>query len=63
MWANGRVAEGWTYGPERNDRLKTHPGLVPYRELSEAEKEYDRATAREVLKAILTMGYTIHLVG
>ncbi len=59
VWAAGRVAAGWTYGPERNDKLKTHPGLVPYADLSEAEKDYDRATARETLKAILTLGYSI----
>ena len=42
VWAAGRLAEGWKYGPERNDALRTHPGLVPYEELSETEKDYDR---------------------
>jgi hypothetical protein len=33
--------------------------LKPYSELSEGEKEYDRITAMETLKAILTLGYVI----
>jgi hypothetical protein len=58
-WALGRLREGWTYGPARNDELKQHPGLVPYSELSEGEKEYDRVTAMETLKAIYALGYRI----
>lgn len=58
-WALGRLREGWTYGPQRNDELKQHPGLVPYDQLSESEKEYDRVTALEALKAIYALGYRI----
>lgn len=29
-WVASRKAEGWVKGPERNDKLKTHPCLVPY---------------------------------
>jgi len=58
-WAKRRIEEGWTYGPERNDDKKTHPGLVPYQELSETEKDYDRQTALETLKAARVLGYTI----
>ena len=38
---------------------KTHPDLVPYRELSEGEKRYDRTSSSETLKAILALGYEI----
>ncbi|HWQ35172.1 MAG TPA: RyR domain-containing protein [Blastocatellia bacterium] len=58
-WALGRMREGWTYGPQRNDELKQHPGLVPYDELTESEKEYDRTTAMETLRAIYALGYRI----
>lgn len=58
-WAAGRIAEGWTYGPERDDILKTHPCLVPYDELPESEKEYDRATALHTLKIITLLGFII----
>lgn len=59
VWAQQRMSEGWTYGPGRNDEAKTHPGLVPYADLTESEKEYDRKTALETLKAILVLGYKI----
>ncbi|MEK7408111.1 MAG: RyR domain-containing protein [Acidobacteriota bacterium] len=58
-WAQRRLAEGWTYGPRRDDAAKHHPDLVPYRELPESEKEYDRRAALETLKAILALGYRI----
>ena len=58
-WAAGRIAEGWTYGPERDDAKKQTPCLVPYDQLSESEKEYDRKTALETLKLIVALGYSI----
>jgi hypothetical protein len=59
IWAQQRLAEGWTYGPRRDDAAKKHPCLVPYEDLPESEKEYDRNAALETLKAILTFGYRI----
>ena len=58
-WAEGRIAAGWTYGEKRDDEKKTTPCLVPYGELSEEEKAYDRNTALETLKLIVLLGYTI----
>ncbi len=59
VWSQGRIAEGWTYGEERNDQKKTHPCLVPYADLPEGEREYDRATAFATLKLIVALGYKI----
>ena len=59
VWSASRIAEGWTYGPRRDDRAKTHPCLVPYEELSESEKGYDRATSAETLKLIVKLGFDI----
>lgn len=59
VWAKKRMDEGWKYGVERNDKLKTHPGLVNYEDLSEEEKDYDRNTALSTLKFITKMGYKI----
>lgn len=58
-WAVGRIQEGWIYGEERNDAQKTTPCMVPYDQLPETEKEYDRKTALETLKLIIALGYTI----
>ncbi|SHL23069.1 RyR domain-containing protein [Xylanibacter ruminicola] len=59
VWAEARIRQGWTYGPERNDTLMTHPCLVPYEELPEEEREYDRNTSIGTLKLILKMGFKI----
>lgn len=59
VWAAGRIDDGWTYGKERNDDLKQHPCLVPYEELTENEKEYDRRTSQQTLKMITKLGYRI----
>jgi len=61
MWALQRINDGWTYGKNRNDELKRHPCLVPYEELPESEKRYDRNTAVETLKMIVSLGYTIKM--
>lgn len=61
VWAVGRLEQGWTYGPVRNDERKETPCLVPYNELPESEKEYDRNTALETVKLIVKMGYLIYL--
>ena len=58
-WSVGRIADGWIYGEARNDEKKTTPCLVPYSELSDGEKEYDRVTALQTLKLIVALGYKI----
>jgi hypothetical protein len=59
VWAHQRMSQGWTYGPQRDDNLKHHPSLVAYEELSEQEKDYDRSTSMETLKAIVGLGFKI----
>lgn len=61
-WSIGRISQGWTYGEKRDDAKKETPCLVPYSELPESEKEYDRATALETLKLIVACGYKIEKV-
>lgn len=59
VWAWSRVSQGWTWGPKRDDDLKTHPSLIPYDELPEEEKQYDRNTAVGTLKLIQKLGFKI----
>lgn len=59
VWAQGRMAEGWTYGPVRDDAKRETPCMVPYEELPESEKDYDRNTALETLRLIVSLGYEI----
>lgn len=58
VYVQGRLTEGWTLGP-RDDKKKTNPTLIPYEELSETEKDYDRRTSQETLKVILSLGYKL----
>lgn len=62
VWAAQRLKDGWTYGPQRDDTQKHHPCLIPYDQLPESEKAYDRQTAGEALKAVLSLGYVIEPV-
>lgn len=59
VWSAGRFAEGWQYGEKRDDARKQHPCLVPYNELPESEKAYDRNTAMQTIKTIVQLGYKI----
>ena len=59
VWSAHRMEEGWRYGERRDDAAKLHPGLVPFSELSEKEKEYDRLTALNTLKLAVKLGFAI----
>jgi len=59
VWAQQRMSEGWTYGPMRDNERKQHPDLIPYEELTDGEKAYDRNTSMETIKVILSLGYRI----
>ena len=59
VWAAGRLRDGWTYGESLDDAAMTHPCLVPYGQLPDSEKEYDRHTAMQTLKYIAKLGYQI----
>lgn len=59
VWSAGRIADGWKYGETRDDARKLHPCLVPYNQLPESEKEYDRNTAMQTIKTIIKLGYKI----
>ena len=59
VWSKTRIEQGWTYGEKRDDVLKQHPCLVPYEELPEEEKVYDRNSSVETLKLIMKLGFKI----
>lgn len=59
VWAEERLRDGWTFGDTRNDQRKEHPCLIAYEELPESEKEYDRPTVSQTLKAVLALGWSL----
>ena len=59
VWARSRLDEGWVWGDKRDDTLRTTPCLVPYVDLPENEKTYDRHMVITTLKILLAKGYRI----
>ncbi len=59
IWAQKRQSEGWTYGPRRDDVLKQTPDMVPYDELTDGEKQYDRELAMQTIKLLKKLGYDL----
>ena len=61
-WSTEKTKLGYTYAPVRCDDPAvglTHPLLKPYAELSESDKELDRATARTTVAMLIALGYQI----
>ena len=57
VWAVERMAQGWSYGPQRDDVNLLTPCLVPYSQLPEKEKYFDRDMAMQTLKLVKKLGY------
>ncbi|MBI3270966.1 MAG: NAD-binding protein [Planctomycetes bacterium] len=58
-WCAWRYLEGWTYGPTRDDARKLHDCLVPYDELSEGMKQFDRDAVEEVPRYLQVVGLAV----
>lgn len=58
-WAWERQSEGWTYGPVRDDENLQTPDMVPYAELPDSERQYDRVMAFDTLRLLIALGYKI----
>ena len=59
IWAKARTEQGWRYGPARNDQKKETPDMVPYCNLPESEKLYDREMAMQTLKLVKKLGFEV----
>ena len=59
VWSVGKLEEGWTYGELLDQEKKQHPSLIPYEELSDVQKDYDRNTSIETLKVLIALGFEI----
>ena len=62
-WALERQSEGWTWGLKRDDSKLETPDMVPYAQLPESEKQYDRIMAENTLKLLTALGYKIEKNG
>lgn len=59
VWAKNRRDQEWSYGPERNDQKKETPDMIPYCNLPESEKLYDREMAINTIKLVKKLGWNI----
>uniref|UniRef100_A0A8C3RI39 Ryanodine receptor 3 n=1 Tax=Cyanoderma ruficeps TaxID=181631 RepID=A0A8C3RI39_9PASS len=60
-WAFEKVGtnSGWKYGVSLDENMKTHPLIRPFKTLAEKEKEIYRWPARESLKTMLALGWSL----
>jgi RyR domain len=63
IWATERLRDNWTYGPERDDAKREHPCLVPYAQLADRDRDYDRSMVLGSIRAMLALGFTISRPG
>ena len=61
-WAQKRTA-GYVLGPVKSDIEKTHPCMVPWGELSEAEREKDREAVRDIPERMAAAGFETYRLG
>lgn len=59
VWMEGKLCEGWKYGPVTDKEKKVHNCLVPYDQLSETDKESDRDMVRGIPRILAAAGYKI----
>ena len=59
VWAVERQAQGWSYGPQRDDMKKETPCMVAYSQLPDSEKQFDRDMAMNTLKLVKKLGYDL----
>lgn len=62
VWAVTHIAQGWTWGAERNASSNKYPCLIPYDQLREDERKFDCNTTIETLKLIQSLEYRIERV-
>ncbi|MBC7248057.1 MAG: NAD-binding protein [Actinobacteria bacterium] len=60
-WMEERLADGWTYHPGKKDlERKTSPHLVPWEELPEDVRDYDRETVRAMPAFLKEAGFQVY---
>jgi hypothetical protein len=58
-WMDDKLANGWRYGPEREDAHKIHDQIKPWEELDDENRQWDRDAVLELPAAIELAGFKI----
>jgi hypothetical protein len=62
-WMEENRRQGWTYAPERDDNRKTSPYMVPWNELPDNVKDWDRGFIRGLPRFLAGVGFQIIRLG
>jgi transposase InsO family protein len=57
-WMAERRLSGWQHGPTRDNLRRRHPDLVPWDQLPEASRRFDREIVLATLEALATVRST-----
>ncbi len=57
-WMAAKLIDGWAHGAVRDDRLRRHPDIIPYDDLSERIRDLDREQIRLMTRLLVTSGQT-----
>ncbi len=61
-WSWDKRLNGWTYSNVKDEANKTHPGLIPYNDLPDSEKEKDRELVRLIPSLLKDIDYEAYPV-
>jgi serine phosphatase RsbU (regulator of sigma subunit) len=61
-WSWDKRLNGWTYSNVKDESNKTHPGLIPYNDLPDSEKEKDRELVRLIPSLLKDIDYEAYPV-
>jgi hypothetical protein len=63
-WIASRAVAGWRFGAAQSESERTHPSLIPWRQLTDAERAKDRDVIRQISKVLRAAGLVLQpLVG
>jgi len=58
-WRAFMAAHGFRYGANHDDVARTRPGLVPWADASERDREYTRSHVSQYPRLVAQLGYRI----
>ena len=58
-WYDERIAHGWTYGLNFNNKTKNHPMLRPWEELPEQYRKVDYELPQKFMNLLAEFGYVV----
>ncbi len=61
-WSWEKRLTGWIYDNVKDEKMKTHPSLIPYADLSESEKEKDRELVKLIPSLLQDIDYEVYPV-